>query len=331
MNSPSGNKNTYYTLSNGHGLDVVVCDFGARIVSVKTPDKHGCMEEITLGYINPEDYLTDEAALGATVGPVANRIAKSQCVIDGIAYQFEPNEGANHLHSAAAGIHRQQWLRVDDGESTNSILLECKHADGVGNYPGNVVIKMQLSLTDQQEMIIHYMATTDRPTPVNITNHNYWNLAGKGQIFDHQLLINAEQYLELDDDNIPTGNLLAVDHSDFIVDGFNPLTNKGEQWDGIDHYFVTNSDDNTVSASLYHPSSGRYLELSTQSLGIQCYTGQGLAEEFDKSAIALQPFAGLCLEAQSYPDATSHSHFPSIILYPGQLYSNRLRYAFGVR
>ncbi len=329
-------------------------EYGARIVSVKTLDRYGKSAEITLAYANHEQYLNDEVYLGASVGPIANRVAHAQFNIAGAQYNVDKNEGEHHLHSGATGLHQAIWQRIDDGKNDDYIELLCKRVAGLGNYPGNVEVRVTLRLTASQQMIIHYKAVTDAATPISITNHCYWNLSGgldqgysqDGTVLDHHLQLNAEQYLELGQYSIPTGKALLLNDGEFGLQGaaLTDLSAMPDNWKGIDHYFIRKQTSEELSAEagkqlgfaakLLHPKSGRSLSLYTNAPGLQCYTGQWLQDKSlqlsKESGLFLKPFAGLCLEPHGYPDSLSHTHFPSIILSPERQYSNILSYQFDV-
>lgn len=320
-----------YSLSNHNGLEVQVSTFGARITSVKTPDRNHKMDEIILGYSNPEHYREDPFFMGSTVGPVANRISKSQFTLGKRSHQLQANEGLNHLHGGGTGTSLFNWERIDDGGHEHSLTLRLTHCDQLGNYPGNLVITKELTLTPQQQMLIEYSATTDQATPVSLSNHNYWNLSGQGTILDHHLSIEADHYLELNNENLPTGEQLELNPNRYNQLEHSRLSPDNEPWPGIDHYFIfrKNRNSSQAVARLSDPQSGRYLKLSTTAPGLQCYTGQGLYDVQKPGPIPLQAFAGLCLEPHGFPDATSHPHFPSIILPEGETYRNYLCYEFG--
>lgn len=316
---------TMYTCVNRNGLVLKMIDYGATVVSVETPDRNGKKANITLGFPNLEGYLQpNEPFFGATVGRYANRIANAQFTLDGVTYKLAANDGPNSLHGGTKGFDKRMWdaVAVENDEGVG-IHFSRLSPDGEEGYPGNLQVDVIYLLTNNDELKIDYRAKTDKATPVNLTNHCYWNLggAGSGSILNEVAMINADSYLPVDKTLIPTGTIAPVEGTPF---DFRQPTPIGERIDqvpgGYDHCFVLRSQSGelALAARVRDPESGRVIEISTTQPGIQFYTGNFL----DGSAASggFSKHGAFCLETEHYPDSPNQPDFPSTILQPGEEY-----------
>ena len=272
------------------------------------PDRHGRLANVVLGLESPEEYRDNPRYLGAIIGRYANRIANARFTLDGTEYQLAANHGQHHLHGGRTGFDRQVWRASCDG---TTLKLRHLSPDGDEGYPGNLDVRVFYTLTERNELIVEYFATTDQPTPVNLTQHSYFNLAGEGDVIEHQVQIDADAYTPVNDDLIPTGVVSPVAGTPF---DFRSRVTLGARRDGnYDHNFVLNG--GVSAARVVEPRSGRTLDVHTTEPGMQLYTGYK---------------RGLCLETQHYPDSPNQPSFPSTILRPGAEYRSRTVFAFGI-
>jgi aldose 1-epimerase len=301
-----------YTLSTRNGMEARVSTYGATLTQLHVPDRRGSLANVVLGLDSLAPYS------GATIGRFANRIAHGRFVLNGIAYQLATNDPPNHLHGGTRGFDRVVW----DAEATEEGLrLSYQSPDGEERYPGNVSVSVTYTLTDQNELVLSYVATTDKATPVNLTHHSYFNLAGAGEdtILDHELRLLADHFTPVDDTQIPTGEIRPV--ADGPMDFREPLAigaRIDEVEGGYDHNYVLNSTGSSLAlaATVRDPRSGRVMEVLTTEPGIQLYTANSLDH------------TGLCLETQHFPDAVNQPAFPSTILEPGEVYRQVTIYRF---
>jgi aldose 1-epimerase len=316
---------TMYTCVNRNGLVLKMIDYGATVVAVETPDRNGKKVNITLSFPNLEGYLQpNEPYFGATVGRYANRIGNAQFTLDGATYKLPANDGPNSLHGGTQGFDKRMWNAVtvenDEGVGVHFSRLS---PDGEEGYPGNLQVDVVYLLTNQDELKIDYRAKTDKATPVNLTNHCYWNLggAGSGSILNEVLMINADSYLPVDKGLIPTGKIAPVEGTPF---DFLQPTPIGERIDqvpgGYDHCFVlrNQSGELALAARVRDPESGRVMEISTTQPGIQFYTGNFLNES--AATGGFPQHGAFCLETQHFPNSPNEPSFPSTILMPGEEY-----------
>ena len=326
---PGGAPVTRFTLTNSTGIKASVMNYGATLISVEAPDRHGRLAEITLGYDTFAPYRQRHPYLGSICGRVANRIAGGRFTLDGVEYRLAINNGPNHLHGGLKGFDQALWQAEARDGAEPSVKFTYLSPDGEENYPGNLRVTVTYSLKRNNELLIAYSATTDKATVVNLTNHVYFNLSG-GQsptIFDHQLTLNADNYTPKMPDCIPTGAIASVAGTPL---DFRTPHKLGERisafTDGYDHNFVLSG--TQPAARAVEPISGRVLEMFTTEPGIQLYTGYYLPGDTGHGGFVHNRFAGFCLEAQHYPDSIHHPQFPTVVLRPGQEYRQETSYRF---
>lgn len=339
--TPEGEAVILYTLRNGNGCEVQVCNLGAAMVSVKCPDRDGNMADVILGYRDFASYYNDPACSGKSVGRVANRIAGGHMRVDGVDYNLETNNGPNHLHGGSHGFGTKLWEgRVE----TNRVVFSLVSEDGDSGYPGELCVEAAYDLDDDNNICITYVAQSSRLTPVNLTNHTYWNLAGEssGDILSHELKLNCSRVLEMNDVQIPTGRLLDVggtpmDFTSFrrLGDGIASEFNHICDFRGYDHYFVLDGWQRNILAEigeLRHAASGRKVTVLSSQPGAMVYTGNWLAGgcPVTKSGGRYADYAGVAIECQNYPDAVNHDDFPSSLLAPGETYCQKIVFRLGV-
>jgi aldose 1-epimerase len=332
-----------FSLENPSGMKVRLTNYGAIVTAIEVPDRNGKLADVALGYNSLEGYVNaaDRPYFGAIVGRYGNRIANGKFTLNGQEYKLAKNNGENHLHGGLMGFDKVIWIARVTGPNT----VEFSHLskDGEEGYPGNLSVKVTYTLTDKSELRIDYQATTDKATPVNLTNHSYFNLSGEGSptILDHHLMIAADAYTPVDKGLIPTGELRPVSGTAFDFRIAKPIGRdigmKDQQLEyglGYDHNWVLNKTQKgmTLAASLYEPRSGRFMEVFTEEPGVQFYCGNFLDGRLTgKSGKSYAYRSGLCLETQHYPDSPNQSEFSSTILNPGKEYKTATIYRFGVK
>lgn len=342
--TPSGDTVYLYSMKNAHGVEALISNFGGTLLSLSVPDRKGKMTDIVLGYDSLAQYLQDRSYFGCLVGRYANRIGKARFTLDGSTYVLAVNNGSNHLHGGIRGFDKVVWT-VDEKESTpgSSLVLRYRSPDGEEGYPGNLSVRASYTLTDKNELVIDYSATTDKPTVVNLTHHSYFNLggAGRGDILGHELMIDANKYTPVDSGLISTGEARSVEGTPM---DFRSPTEIGKQiiendiqlrlGGGYDHNWVLNGEMGTLRkvASAYEPSSGRLMEVLTTEPGLQFYSGNFLdGSSIGKGDIPYHHRFGFCLETQHFPDSPNKPEFPTTVLRPGETYSSKTVYRFSVR
>lgn len=327
-----------FTCTNRHGLEIQLTDYGAIVVAVKTPDREGRLENITLGFPNLEGYLQRHPYFGATVGRYANRIAQGKFTLDGKQYTLAANNNENHLHGGVAGFDKRMWQAEPvKQEDRVGVRFQRRSPDGEEGYPGNLDATVTYTLTNDNELIADYTAVTDQATPVNLTNHAYWNLAGgaEGTILDHQLMLAADKYLPVDAGLIPTGELADVSGTPFDFRKPTAIGARIQQIKsdpvGYDHCYVLRNQSGSLAlaARVTDGKSGRVLEIHTTQPGIQFYSGNFLNGEPANGGYP--QYTGLCLETQHFPDSPNQPRFPSTILKPGQAYRQTTVHKFLVQ
>jgi aldose 1-epimerase len=336
---------TQYTLKNPGGMIVKLMDYGATVTSIRVPDKAGKVDDVVLGFDKADDYATDaNQFFGCTTGRVANRIAKGKFTIDGKEYQVALNNGPNHLHGGVKkSLDKILWHAKPDLEH-NEVTFTYTSPDGEEGYPGNLEITVIFRLTHDNALVIRYAAKTDKATPVNLTNHSYFNLAGAGAktVLDHEIMIAADGYTPTDDTLIPTGKIEPVAGTPFdftkmkrIGTDFDFLVNAAKSAAlGYDHNFVLRKREagnvEQTAAIVREPSSGRVMKVLTDQPGVQFYTGNFLKGQTGRDGKTYAKQSALCLETQAFPNAVNTPGFPNVILRPGETYRHTCIYAFAV-
>ncbi len=335
--TPDGTPVELYTLSNGR-VTVKVMTYGGIITELHVPDRAGKTADVVLGFDTLDGYIAKNPHFGAITGRVANRIARAEFTLDGKEYKLAANNGPNTLHGGKKGFDKVVWKAQDvSGPAGPAVKLTYLSRDGEEGFPGNLNVAVTYTLTDDNALRIDYSATTDKATPVNLTNHSYFNLAGhaSGPILDEELMLAADQYTPSDDQYIPTGQIAPVGGTplDFTTPtaiGARIGQIQGEPG-GYDHNYVIRPSGSSpaFAARVRDPKSGRVLEMYTTEPGVQLYTSNFLDGSVKgKGGVAYQKNQAFCLEAQHYPDALHHPNFPSIILRPGATYSQTTIYKF---
>jgi aldose 1-epimerase len=309
--------------------EISLTNYGARIVSVKVPDRKGVIGEITLGHDNLDKYLSEKSYFGCTTGRVANRIADAEFDLDGEVYHLAKNNlGKHHLHGGLEGFDAKVWhiKDIEEGSGTASITFVYTSQDGEEGYPGTLSTQVEFSISECQ-IEISYTATTDKPTIVNLTNHTYWNLAGTStRVYGHQVAILASSYMETNTEMIPTGRILPVGGTLLDFHEMKPLRNAMETLGGIDHNYVLDKGTKFgLAAQLYEPSTGRKMAVETDQPTVVFYTGNYL-EGKKAWGKPCRKHQALCLETQQFTDAVHHPDFPSIVLRPRETYHQVTRY-----
>jgi len=331
----TGQKEVFlYTLTNGNGITVKITNYGCIITSILVPDKNGRMGDIVLGYDSLNGYIANSPYFGAIVGRYANRIAKGSFILGGKRYQLAVNNGHNSLHGGLKGFDKVVWDAREITDST-SVALELTYLsrDGEEGYPGNLRVKVTYTLDNKNELTTLIEAETDKPTPVNLCNHTYFNLGeADSSILGHMLTINADRFTEVNDELIPTGKLPVVHGTP--MDFNNPTevgARIGQVKGGYDHNYVLNkkAGELSVAAKMYDPRTGRQVEVLTTQPGVQFYSGNFLDGTLHgKGGKVYKQHYGLCLETQHFPDSPNQPSFPNTILKPGEKFSEKTIYRF---
>jgi aldose 1-epimerase len=330
-----------YTLQNSNDCLIKVTNFGGKVMSVITPDRHGNLADIALGYATPEEYLKGNPHFGALIGRYANRIANGRFVLERKQIQLPINNGPNCLHGGINGLHNVFW-EVDQ-MGIRELALRYTSPHGEEGFPGELKCQVTYSLTDANEMIFEYRATTTQPTVINLTHHGFFNLrgAGNGDVLGHRLMLNANRYCPVDENLIPMGSLDLVQGSpfDFLNDHAigerlsypHPQLKIGN---GYDHCWAlekNQSDDLSLAAKVYEPTFGRTVEVWTTEPGLQFYSGNFLnGSDVGREGIGYPFRSAFCLEAQHFPDSPNQPQFPTTVLEPGKMYYQKTIYKFGV-
>ena len=336
----NGNQVFLYTLKNDNGMEVKITNYGGIVTSIKVPDKDGQFGEVTLGYESLKDYLTDSPYFGAIIGRYGNRIANGKFSIEDENYQLPLNDGPNSLHGGDKGFDKVLWKAKINGGEEPYLDLSYLSPDGEMGYPGNLEVKVRYTLLKDNSLKIEYDATTDKATVINLTNHTYFNLAGRngGDILGHQLKLNADRFLAVNENLIPEGEPNDVAGTPF---DFSELKTIGKQINdknqqlvngkGYDHCWVLTDQSPQLKlvAEVSEPSSGRKMEVYTTEPGIQFYSGNFLDGKYTGQKGENYPYrTGFCLETQHYPDSPNRPDFPSTLLKPGEQYKSTTVYKF---
>jgi aldose 1-epimerase len=332
-----------FTLTNAKGMEVKIMTFGGIVVSLKTPDRDGKLDDVVLGFDTLDPYLKGHPFFGALVGRYGNRIAKGRFKIDGKEYSLLVNNGENHLHGGKLGFDKKVW-KAKSGKSTEGQTLELKYtsADMEEGYPGKLDVTVTYTLTNDNGLKIDYRATTDKNTHVNLTNHSYFNLAGagSGDVLGHEMMINAYQATKVDKGLIPTGEIVnikgtALDFTSPMAIGARIEANEEQlQWGfGYDHNYVINGGGKglTLAARVTEPTTGRIMEVMTTEPGVQFYSANHVNNVSGKGGKIYQKRGAFCLETQHYPDTPNKKEFPTTLLRPGQTYSTTTIYKFSAK
>jgi aldose 1-epimerase len=350
---PNGRQVDVFTLRNGSGIVVRVIDYGGIVLSITAPDRDGNAGDVVLGYDNLDGYLAATPYFGATIGRYGNRIGGARFTLDGATYELAANNGPNHLHGGEVGFDKVLWNgEIVDTDAGAGVRFTYTSPAGEEGYPGNLEVTVDYMLNDDNELVIDYRATSDAPTPINLTHHSYFNLAGGGDVLGHELQINADRYTPVDETLIPTGELAAVAGTPFDFTEPTPIgarigadDEQLRRGGGYDHNFALQrgddgasiSPDGSVSAMLLaarvtEPASGRVLEVETSEPGLQFYSGNFLDGTITgKRGEVYEHRSGFCLEPQHFPDSPNQALFPSTILRPGEVYRSRTIYRFAVQ
>ncbi len=329
-----------YVLTNGK-ITAKVMTLGGIVTELHVPDRDGKVADVVLGFDNLDSYLAGHPHYGAITGRFANRIAKGRYTLDGKEYKLAVNNGPNSLHGGLKGFDKVVWKAEDvSGPDGPAVKMSYRSPDGEEGYPGNLSVSVTYTVTSDDALRIDYSATTDKPTPVNLTNHSYFNLGGpaSGPVLGHELMLAADEYTAADETLIPTGELKPVRGTPL---DFTTPTAIGARFDqlpgdpkGYDHNYVIRHDTRSpaLAARVYEPKSGRVMEMYTTEPGVQFYTANFLDGKLTgKGGVAYNKQQAFCLEAQHFPDSVNHDSFPSTILRPGSTYKQTTIYKFSAR
>lgn len=346
---PDGRQVDAYRLTSASGIELKVTNYGGIILLLKTPDMYGEFDDIVLGFDSLDAYLSEAYCnanpyFGALIGRYGNRIEHGQFTLEGNAYSLAINDDKHHLHGGLQGFDKVLW-RAEPFENRDNrgLVLRYTSEDGEEGYPGKLDVQVTYTLTDDDTLIIDYRAVTDKATPVNLTQHSYFNLKGEGNdtILNHQLQINANAFIPVDTSLIPTSESCLVENTPFDFTQARPIGERIEQNDeqlafgsGYDHNFILAREsvlpgDLALAAKVWEPQSGRLLEVTTTEPGVQLYSGNFLnGSLLGKQGQAYQQRSGFALETQHYPNSPNQNAFPNTILMPGDTYRSRTVYRF---
>jgi len=340
----SGAPATLFTLTNDKGMIAKITNFGGIITEIHVPDKNGKFANVNLGFDHIEPYHAKAPYLGALIGRFGNRLAGGKFSLDGQDYQLATNNNGNHLHGGLVGFDKVLWNATTFTTPTSvGITLKYLSKDGDQGYPGNLSVTVIYELTNDNALVVKYHAVTDKATPINLTQHAYFNLAGvgSGDMLGHEMMINADRVTFIDEVSIPTGELPLVEGTPFdfrkprlIGEHINDDHEQIKNGAGYDHNFVLNKQHEkelSLAARVRDPLSGRVLEVFTQEPGVQFYTGNWLDGSLTNQGIAYTRRCGFCLEPQHFPDSPNQPQFPNTILRPGEEYSSVMSYTFSVQ
>jgi aldose 1-epimerase len=333
------------TLRNKSGMVAQITNFGAKIVSIYVPDSNGKFVDIVAGYDNINEWIKGNPYFGAICGRYANRIANASYTLDGVTYKLPVNNGPNHLHGGPEGFNNQVFDASEVKQTTHGQAVEMTYfcADGEMGHPGNLKVKVTYTLTDDNELVLDYEATTDKKTHVNICSHSYFNLAGHNNpsIVDHELMINAKTFTPVNEFQIPTGEIVPVKGTSFdfiemhrIGDNIDDNNEQISYGKGYDHNWVIDKPAGEMGlAAIYkEPVSGRVMEVYTTQPGVQLYTANWQdGSDVGKEGVSYGMRCALCLETQNFPDSPNQPSFPSTLLNPGEVYKNTCVHKFSIQ
>ena len=336
-----GKKVELYTLRNAKGMEARICTYGGTVVSLKAPGRGGALADVVHGYDSLDGYLTNSPYFGSLIGRYGNRIGNGKFQIDGHAYTLATNNGINHLHGGIKGFDKVVWEAKPMKTKVGPMLaLKYTSKDGEEGYPGNLSVTAVYTLTEDNVLRLEFAATTDKPTVCNLTHHSYFNLAGGGDILGHEVTIVADKFTPVDSGLIPTGELKPVDGTPFDFRTPTAIGARIGQDDeqlkfgkGYDHNWVINKTAGQLAmqARVTEPKSGRVMEVYSTEPGLQFYTGNFLDGTIVGKGGQVYKFrSAFCMEPQHYPDSPNKPAFPSVVLQPGQTYSNTIEYRFSV-
>jgi len=337
---PDGREATLYTLTNANGMIAKISNLGGVITELHVPDRDGVLADVCHGFDNVTPYMGDSHYFGALIGRYGNRIANGRFTLDGVEYQLDVNNGVNHLHGGADGFHRRLWTaETFNTPKSAGLILTYASPDCEQGYPGNAEVTVIYELRNDNELRIAFHAIADKATPMNLTNHAYFNLAGQGDILGHELTIFGDAYTPVDSGLIPAGAPLPVEGTPFDFRTPHTIGERIDQKDeqlgygsGYDHNFVLSKEQGAlaVAARVVEPTSGRVLEVLTQEPGIQFYSGNFLHDGVSGKGRIYGYRSGFCLEPQHFPDSPNRPDFPSTLLRPNEEYSTVMAYRFSV-
>jgi aldose 1-epimerase len=344
--TPDGKQVDLYTLTNAHGMKAKIITYGGILTELDAPDRDGKMGDVVLGFDNLQSYLAGSPYFGALIGRVANRVAKGRFTLDGKEYKLFVNNGPNALHGGEKGFDKVVWRAEPENTKDGPALkLTYLSPSGEEGYPGNLTVHVTYTLTNENALRIDYTATADKATPLNLTNHSYFNLGGpgSGSILGEEVMIAADKYTPVDATMIPTGEIKPVKGTplDFTkptkigarIDELKPDT-AAENPGGYDHNYVLRGGDKepALAARVHDPKSGRTMEVYTTEPGLQFYTGNFLDGKLKgKNGVAYKKHQAFCMEADHFPDSVNHADFPSTILEPGKTYTQTTIYKFSAK
>jgi len=331
-----------FTLTNQHGAEVKITNYGGKLMSLQIPDKDGNLGDVVLGYEQPKAYINGNPYFGALIGRYGNRIDQGAFALNGKTYQLPVNNGPNHLHGGPKGFHNVVWeAELIPNKESQKLRLTYLSPDGEMGYPGNLKVRVTYTWTDDYQLKIDYHATTDKKTVVNLTHHSFFNLkdAGKSKILNHELMIQASHFTPVDKELIPTGEIRPVKGTpmDFtepkqIGDDINKHYQQLEHGKGYDHNWVLNKQQGdllALAAEVFEPVTGRKMQVFTTEPGLQFYSGNFLdGSDVGKNDVTYEYRSAFCLEAQHFPDSPNHENFPSTVLNPGEDYKTTTIYQF---
>jgi aldose 1-epimerase len=337
---PDGRQVNRYTLKNTKGMVVKIIDFGGIVTEIHVPDRDGAFADVALGFETIGPYLKDSPYFGALIGRYGNRIGKGRFTLDGKDYQLATNDGENHLHGGDPGFDKVLWTATVE---SGGLALRYRAADGEQGYPGNLDATVVYSLTEDNEIVMRFHAVCDQPTPVNLTQHSYFNLAGAGagDILAQEITIDADKFVPIDAGSIPLGPLAPVTGTPFdfrqpraIGERIGQPDKQLRHGSGYDHCWVLNKAvaerGLTRAVHVSDPASGRVLELFTQEPGVQFYSGNFLDGSLQGKGHDYIFRSGFCIEPQHFPDSPNQPESPNTILRPGEVYETESRYRFSV-
>jgi len=340
--APTGEPVDIYTLRNGKGAEARIMTYGGIVVSLKMPDKDGQFNDVVLGYDNLDSYVKNSPYFGALIGRYGNRIGGAKFTLDGTTYTLATNDGPNMLHGGLKGFDKRVWSATPGGSADGpQLILHYLSKDGEEGFPGNLDVTATFTLTHDNALRLEYMATTDKDTVVNLTHHGYFNLAGKGDILSHVVMIPADRFTPVDSTLIPTGVLQPVENTPFDFRTATAIGARIGQDDeqlkfgkGYDHNWVINKTmgDLTLMARVTEPTSGRVMEVWSTEPGLQFYSGNFLDGTITgKGGRVYEHRDAFCMEPQHYPDSPNKPDFPTTELKPGEVYHNTIIYKFSTQ